>query len=187
MTRIFFKLTASMVIAGLTLIAPAFAKDSPGTADLDFLLGSWALEAHQSPGTERETRDNGERVCAYVLDDAYIRCDTQVRRSNGRSRKVVSLHNYNGVVERYESLYYFSNWPVKPLARTEILRDADTIRWVNHFEFEIEQGRTEFIRSEFTFVNDVIENNEYLRTSDDAEGVWRLNYRERLVKQPEAH
>ena len=97
------------------------AAAEPSTADFSFLVGEWRLEATQSPGTDRETQDLGTRVCRYELDGAYIRCESRVRRSNGSERRVVSLHNYNGIYGHHESLYYFSNWPVKPLARSTIM------------------------------------------------------------------
>ncbi|MHA7872885.1 MAG: hypothetical protein ACX939_11090 [Hyphococcus sp.] len=121
------------------------------------------------------------RICDYAMDEAYIQCNTTVTRSNGASRQVVSLHNYNAVYGRHESLYFFSNWPVKPLARSTISADDEKLLWINEFEFEIDNGRTEFIRSEFVYKDNVIENTEYLRTSDDPEGAWRLNYRETLT------
>lgn len=161
----------------------AWTQETPSTADFEFLLGEWDLEATQSPGTERQTKDQGIRTCKYVLDKAYIRCDTEVRRSNGRTRKVVSLHNYNAIYDIHESLYYFSNWPIKPIARATIAREDGVVSWLNEFEFLISVGKTEYIRSEFSYQDGVMENVEYMRTSDEPDNAWRINYREHLTRR----
>ena len=164
----------------LSLATPAFGE--PSTGDFEFLLGAWRIDAAFGQNGKLDTEVSGERRCAYVLNDAYIRCDTTMNRSSGGTSKSVSLHNYNAVYGYHESLYYSSGWPVKVLGRTTIEKDEDTIRWTNNFEFPIDKGRTEWVRAEMTVRANEIEALEYIKRSGDEEADFNLEYKERWTK-----
>ena len=174
-----------LVCLSFALVPSAWSesdKSDPSTADFDFLLGAWRIEAAFGQNGNLDREITGKRNCAFALKEEYIRCETVMNRSSGGTSESVSLHNYNSVLGRYESLYYSSGWPMKVLGNTTIEKDGDAIRWTNNFEFTIDNGRTEWVRAEMTVTQNTIEANEYIKRTGSENAEFNLEYRERWTR-----
>lgn len=173
----------NVLLAAFLISTPLHAEDK-STKDFSFLIGTWSVEATVRLNSDSPITATGERVCAYYLNEDYVKCETQRSYSSGRSGVSSSLHNYNHLYGYYESIYLSSGWPIKPFGKTTISKDGDAIFWVNEFEFQTGDGRTENVRAEITVSGDVMETEEFIMLSTPGkEGEYELAYRERSVRK----
>lgn len=180
---------AKIAFFGLSVFLGSMSEISfaePKTSDLDFLIGTWKIEARLSPGTEREVQENGTRTCSYTMGEAYIVCRDEVERTMGgeklNPRIGYNYHNYNAIYEVYESIFLNSNWPIKPIANFTIQEAGENLVMESVITFSLPGEQIETVKTTYIFDGQSIVAEQYIHVSDQPEGEWRYNFWERAEK-----
>jgi hypothetical protein len=83
------------------------------TRDLDFWLGKWTgkstFKPAYTPGATESISDVAVS-CVPILGGNYIQCDASFTRTDGRSRGVMWLWNFNEVSGSYDGMTLSSNY-----------------------------------------------------------------------------
>lgn len=129
----------------LLATASATAAESaskPTIRDLDRLIGIWEFEDAATENAGYEYVETGTRICAYALDDKYIRCESK-GKAKDKERTYVFYFNYNDADERFEMLSMFGNYSRKILYHLTVSEDGrriDLTTGPNPEEDEIERS-----------------------------------------------
>jgi hypothetical protein len=100
------------VSVAATMAQAQTSSAEPSIRDLDRLIGTWEFEDVATAAAGLDYREAGTRVCAYALDDQYVRCDSKgVIR--GTERTYVFYFNYNKLERRFEMVALHGNYPRK--------------------------------------------------------------------------
>ncbi len=155
-------------------VSAAMADDAtapPSTGDLAFLSGAWSVERVYQPGTDKERVAVGDLTCKEALSDQYIKCVYFFERAGQAPIHDDVYFNYNPIYGVYESLWLSATWPIKVLMAAPPGADPQKLNWTA--EFLIEDGVTEWVRSEWTLKGDgAFSRRTEIRTSRQPEGEW---------------
>ena len=181
------KLNNALILAFLLALSGAANATDPSTDDFSFLLGDWEIQALSGSNGQLDRKSSGNASCAYILEKAYVQCDIAMIGSSGKPYAMISLHNYNGIYGHHESLYLSSskNWPIKVLGATTIEPKENEIHWTNHFEFEIDNGETEWVRAEMVASGNTIEASDFIKRTGESGNDWRLEFQSTWTRPSE--
>ncbi len=177
-------------LTGLSTSGTAQTPDSvKSTRDLEILVGTWQIERINDPRGQSPKSTQGTLTCQYALDKKFIHCRYEMQRP-GKIRGLDEVYfNYNGIYNQYESMWLSSTWPVKVLLQGELIMQANQQILNTKASFPIDGGRMEYVRDEMTLKIEKssvgsFQRETFIRTSDDAEGVWKHHMTE-IAKRKE--
>ena len=158
--------------------ATGAAQPPESTRDLDFFVGQWTGESRFTPAFTpgAETRHEQVRAqCAPVLTGAYVQCDIQLRRSDGRERGVMFLLNFNEVSGQHEILVLASNYGAETSYPLE--RSADGA-WIGQVPTRTRDGREATERIVYRLSPDgrTLRSTESIRPDSTPDAEWVQTY-----------
>ena len=117
-----------VVVILLLVTGVAQAQPQPSVAWLSPLIGVWATRDTYHPEKGDPIVEDATRTCRLVMHDAYLECESVVKRANGTGRTYRFLINYNRITSRFEMLSIWSNHP--PKAVQSLAPNAARDRWI---------------------------------------------------------
>jgi len=107
------KLTAVLLLIGITqffLITPVLCQ---GIRDLDFLIGEWDLTETIYPGHPKEYQEKGTRTCSYYLDGSFIKCESEtIVSTSGKKRTYAYYINYDTKEKCFRATNFANDFPL---------------------------------------------------------------------------
>lgn len=126
-----FTLWISPILFFLLAVTTAGASEKRQPMEkLSWLLGEWTFEDKQVNGKYWE---RGTRNCALILDDQYIRCESEGVSNKGHERSYHFILGYNSMDKRYEMLGLTSSYPRQNLYIIEPSNNGHRLEISNHF------------------------------------------------------
>lgn len=117
-----------VVVILLLAAGAAEAQPAPSVAWLSPLIGVWATRDTYHPVSGKPIVEEATRTCKLVMHDAYLECESVVKRPDGTGRTYRFLINYNRITSRFEMLSIWSNHP--PKAVQSLAPNAARDRWI---------------------------------------------------------
>lgn len=153
------------------------SNESKSTEDLSFLVGKWEIVRIYSPDSDNERVLNGSLICEKSLDDQFIKCTYEIKRSGKIRGLDVVYFNYNSIYELYESIWLSSTWPIKGVFQGTLQKNTDHFILSTSGQFEIENNVTEYVKGELIIQAKELNLNSFtrkthIRTTNFDEGVW---------------
>ncbi len=153
------------------LSGAANAETAPATADLEFLLGDWEVVRTYQPGVDAERDHEGSLNCEAAVEGQFIKCVYHFERRDKPAIHDEVFFNYNPIYGVYESVWLSATWSIKTTMSSTPEQDSATMVW--NSEFPIEDGVTEWVRSEWTIAAEgEFSRRLFIRTSRDPEAEW---------------
>jgi len=136
-----------------------FAQEAkqPSIKDLDFLIGTWAIEFDlynaKKPEVGIESTEKGTQTCFYELptngEPMYITCNGEVTDENGRTRTFRESIRYSVFTNSFERTGLFSHWP--SISQEMLSYQSDERKMTIQGTLGYNRGRIERFYDEYFF------------------------------------